>query len=72
MKRRTYNNVLKTTKAIAAKGYDWDTANEIALKYWDNFEFYGMTVESQLARLAPRGQFERETVYNLDFLRRMA
>lgn len=38
MKRRTYNNMLKATKLIAAKGYDWTTANELAMKCFDNLE----------------------------------
>ena len=62
MKNRTYHNVLKSTKIIADKGYDWDTANKIALKCWDNYEMYGgtVTIESLLARVVPRNQFERE------------
>ena len=38
MKRRTYNNVLKAVKLITAKGYDWNTANEMAIKVFDNME----------------------------------
>ena len=38
MKRRTYNNVLKAVKLITAKGYDWNTANEMAIKVFDNTE----------------------------------
>lgn len=61
MKRRTYNNMVKTVKAIATKGYDWNTANEMAIKCWDNFERYGDPVEAQLARIVTREQYERET-----------
>lgn len=47
MKRRTYNNVLKAVKLITAKGYDRNTAGEIALKCFDNMEQLknGMPVE---------------------------
>ena len=38
MKRRTYNNMVKATKLIAAKGYDWNTANEIAIRIFDDME----------------------------------
>lgn len=38
MKRRTYNNMLKATKLIVAKGYDWNTANEIAMQIFDEME----------------------------------
>lgn len=47
MTRRTYNNMIKATKMIVAKGYDWNTANEIAIKCFDNMEQSnnGMSVE---------------------------
>ncbi len=53
--------MLKTTKAIAAKGYDWETANNIAMKCWDNLEMYGESIESQIARIVSQEQYERET-----------
>ena len=38
MKRRTYNNMLKATKMIADKGYEWNKANEIAIiDYYELF-----------------------------------
>jgi hypothetical protein len=47
VKRRTYNNVLKATRLIAAKGYDHATASDIAIKCFDNMEQLnnGMSVE---------------------------
>lgn len=45
MKRRTYNNMVKATKMIANKGYEWNLANEIAMKCFDNAEQSGMSVE---------------------------
>lgn len=38
MKRRTYNNMIKATKMIVEKGYDWDEANEIAIQCFNNKE----------------------------------
>ena len=38
MKRRTYNNMLKATKLIANKGYEWNKANEIAMQIFDEAE----------------------------------
>ena len=32
MKGRTYNNMLKATKLIANKGYEWNKENEIAMQ----------------------------------------
>lgn len=47
MKRRTYNNMLKATKMIVAKGYSWEEANKIAMRCFDNLEANknGMEVE---------------------------
>lgn len=47
MKRRTYNNMLKATKMIVAKGYQWDEANEIAIECFSQMEALnnGMPVE---------------------------
>lgn len=37
MKYRTYKNMVKATQLIADKGYDWDEANEMAIKIFDNY-----------------------------------
>ena len=62
MKRRTYYNVLRSTKIIAAKGYDWKTANDIAIRCWDDFEMSGgaVTVEWLLSRVVSREEYERD------------
>ena len=54
MKRRTYNNMVKATKLIVAKGYDWKTANEIAMQCFDNMEQNknGMSVEWYIDKIA--------------------
>ena len=54
MKRPTYNNMVKATKMIAAKGYDWDTANEIAIRCFENAKSNGMSVEWWIAKIAER------------------
>lgn len=47
MKRKTYNNVLKATKMIQKKGYDFEEASEMAIRLFDentkemnSIEFY--------------------------------
>lgn len=47
MKKRTYGNMLKATEIIAAKGYNWEQANAIAMQCFDNMEQSknGMPVE---------------------------
>lgn len=55
MKNRTYRNMQVATKIIAVKGYDWDTANEIAMKCFDNAEQAknGMPVEWYIEKVVP-------------------
>lgn len=54
MKRRTYNNMLKATKLIANKGYEWNKANEIAMQIFDEAEKQknGMSIEWYIDKLA--------------------
>lgn len=37
MRYRTYNNMVRATQLIADKGYDWDEANRMAIKIFDNY-----------------------------------
>ena len=54
MKRRTYNNMLKATKLIANKGYEWNRANEIAMQIFDEAEKQknGMSIEWYIDKIA--------------------
>ena len=54
MKRRTYNNMLKATKLIANKGYEWNKANEIAIQIFDEAEKQknGMSIEWYIDKIA--------------------
>ena len=38
MKRRTLKNMEKATKIIVQKGYDWNTANQIAIQCFDQLK----------------------------------
>lgn len=55
MKRRTYNNMLKATRLIMAKGYDKETANELAMRCFDNAEMAknGMPIEWWIEKIQP-------------------
>lgn len=57
MKRHTYQNMIKATKMIVAKGYDFKTANEIAIKCFDVMETNknGMPVEWYIEKIAENG-----------------
>lgn len=54
MKRRTCNNMLKATKLIANKGYEWNKANEIAMQIFDEAEKQknGMSIEWYIDKIA--------------------
>lgn len=54
MERRTYNNMLKATKLIANKGYEWNKANEIAMQIFDEAEKQknGMSIEWYIDKIA--------------------
>jgi len=54
MKRRTLKNMDKATKMIVEKGYDWNTANEIAIQCFDRLEQIknGMNVEWFINKIA--------------------
>ena len=63
MKRRTYNNMLKATKMIVAKGYEWAEANEIAMQCFDNAEANkrsGQPVEWYIDKVISREEWEKE------------
>lgn len=55
MKYRTLKNMEKATKAIVAKGYDWSTANDLAIRCFDNMAQAknGMPVEWWIDKIVP-------------------
>ena len=64
MKRRTYNNMVKACKMIAKKGYDWQTANEIAMRCFDDAEANkasGQPVEWYIDKVASKEEWESES-----------
>lgn len=55
MKRKTYNNMVKAVNLIMAKGYDKQTANDIAIRIFDidmKFSNNGMPAEWFIEKLA--------------------
>lgn len=54
MKYRTVKNMKKATQLIVAKGYDWATANEIAIQCFDEMKQLknGMSVEWFIGKIA--------------------
>lgn len=54
MKYRTYGNMCKATLLIMAKGYDKETANDIAINIFDTAEQNknGMSIEWYIDKIA--------------------
>lgn len=55
MKRKTYNNVMRAARMIMKKGYDFNTASQIALGIFDAMEQLknGMPAEWFIEKIAP-------------------
>ena len=56
MKYRTYKNMVKAVEMIMQKGYDHKTANDIAIKMFDNAAMNknGMSVEWYIDKIMPK------------------
>lgn len=61
MKRKTYNNVMKATKLIQKKGYDFAEASQMAIRLFDehtkdmnSIEFYIDKIQEKVITVAER------------------
>jgi len=61
MKRKTYNNVMKATKMIQKKGYNFEEANQMAIRLFDehtdemnSIEFYIDKIQDKIITVAER------------------
>ena len=58
MKYRTYKNVVKATQMIADKGYDWEEANHMAIKIFDNYITKDSnSVEFYINKIMPKAEW---------------
>lgn len=58
MKYRTYKNVVKATQMIADKGYDWEEANHMAIKIFDNYiSKDSNSVEFYIDKIMPKAEW---------------
>ena len=72
MMRRTYNNMVKATKMIMAKGYDKKEANDIAIKCFDDSKTNGMSIEWWINKIVDKGTWERDAKEYSEFKNRTA
>lgn len=54
MKYVTLRNMERATKMIADKGYDWETANDIAIKCFEKAKENGMSVEWHISKITDK------------------
>lgn len=62
MKYKTLKNIEKATRMIADKGYDWETANDLAIKSFENVKannFYH-PVEYFIDKILTKEEYEKE------------
>lgn len=58
MKHKTYNNMVKATKIIFNKGYEWNEANDIAINCFDEAKRCNMSVEWVINKIADKNNLE--------------
>lgn len=60
MKRKTYNNVMKATKIIQKKGYGFEEANQMAIRFFDEHTKEMNSVEFYIDKIISKEEWERE------------
>lgn len=60
MKRKTYNNVMKAIKMIQKKGYDFEEANQMAIRLFDEHTKDMNSIEFYIDKIISKEEWERE------------
>jgi hypothetical protein len=60
MKRKTYNNVLKATKMLETKGYDFNEASQMVINLFDTHVNKDKTIEFYIDKILPKGEWLAE------------
>ena len=62
MKYKTLKNMEKATRMIADKGYDWETANRLAIRSFEQAQANGFyqPVEFFIDKILTKEKFDRE------------
>ena len=58
MKKKTYNNVMKATKLIQKKGYDFSEARQMAINIFDNHGNGEMPIEWYIDKIIRKAEWE--------------
>jgi len=57
MSRKTYNNMVKATRMIADKGYEWNEANQMAMNCFETSKQNGMSIEWHINKIASMEEY---------------
>lgn len=60
VKRKTYNNVMKATKMIQKKGYDFEEASQMAIRLFDEHTKYMNSIEFYIDKILDKKTWEKE------------
>lgn len=60
MKRKTYNNVMKATKMIQKKGYDFEEASQMAIRLFDEHTDGMNTIEFYIDKIQDKAEWQKE------------
>ena len=60
MKRKTYNNVMKATKMIQKKGFDFVDAKHLAIRGFYEHTKYMNSIEFYIDKIISKEEWERE------------
>lgn len=62
MKNKTYRNLMAVIHRIEAKGYDFETAEQLARGVFEEFQASpgGLSIEERVKRILTKEEFERE------------
>ena len=60
MKRKTYNNVMKATKMIRKKGYNFEEASQMAIRLFDEHTKEMNSIEFYIDKILDKETWKRE------------
>lgn len=64
MKRKTYNNVMKATKMIQKKGYNFEEANQMAIRLFDEHTKDMNSIEFYIDKILSKEEWQKEFCIN--------
>lgn len=64
MKRKTYNNVMKAIKMIQKKGYSFEEANKMAIRFFDEHTKDMNSIEFYIDKIMDKEEWEKEFCVN--------